>query len=211
MASALQRRTDPTGNLQERRPGAADRELPLARSAAHLRVAADDVREWAFEPPRSCDRQPLKLDDLLRRCELPRILRTDDGQVRAHARASDDCIRTHSRTTLVAPPSLCLAMRLLVDNALSPVLAELLRNAGHEAAHVRDIGLHHAADEAIFERAAVEDFILVSADTDFATLLASRASRCARSVARDIFPVPWEISRGAVPWIRTATAADRSD
>ena len=45
-------------------------------------------------------------------------------------------------------------MKLLVDNALSPVLAELLRQAGHEAVHVRDIGLHHAADEDIFERAA---------------------------------------------------------
>jgi predicted nuclease of predicted toxin-antitoxin system len=43
-------------------------------------------------------------------------------------------------------------MRLLVDNALSPVLAELLRNAGHEAVHVRDIGLYHAADEDVLER-----------------------------------------------------------
>ena len=63
-------------------------------------------------------------------------------------------------------------MKLLVDNALSPVLAELLRKAGHEAVHVRDIGLHHAADEDIFERAASEDFVLVTADTDFGTLLA---------------------------------------
>jgi len=45
-------------------------------------------------------------------------------------------------------------VKLLVDNALSPVLAELLRAAGHEAMHVRDIGLHHASDEDIFERAA---------------------------------------------------------
>jgi predicted nuclease of predicted toxin-antitoxin system len=45
-------------------------------------------------------------------------------------------------------------MRLLVDNALSPALADLLRNAGHEAVHVLEIGLHHANDEAIFERAA---------------------------------------------------------
>jgi predicted nuclease of predicted toxin-antitoxin system len=67
-------------------------------------------------------------------------------------------------------------MRLLVDNALSPALADLLRNAGHEAAHVRDIGLHHADDEEIFERAAAEDFILISADTDFGTLLAKRAA-----------------------------------
>jgi predicted nuclease of predicted toxin-antitoxin system len=67
-------------------------------------------------------------------------------------------------------------MRLLVDNALSPVLADLLRNAGHEAVHVRDVGLQHADDEAIFERAATQDFILVSADTDFAALLATRAA-----------------------------------
>jgi len=67
-------------------------------------------------------------------------------------------------------------MRLLVDNALSPVLAELLRNAGHEAVHVRDIGLHHAADEDVFERAVAEDFVVVTADTDFGTLLARRSS-----------------------------------
>ena len=67
-------------------------------------------------------------------------------------------------------------MKLLVDNALSPVLAELLRKAGHEAVHVRDIGLHHAADEDIFERAASEAFVLVTADTDFGTLLARRSA-----------------------------------
>jgi len=67
-------------------------------------------------------------------------------------------------------------MRLLVDNALSPVLAELLRNAGHEAVHVRDIGQHHAADEDVFERAAAEDFVVVTADTDFGTLLARHSS-----------------------------------
>ena len=67
-------------------------------------------------------------------------------------------------------------MKLLVDNALSPVLAVLLGRAGHEAVHVRDVGLHHAADEAIFEHAAATDFILVSADTDFATLLATRSA-----------------------------------
>ena len=67
-------------------------------------------------------------------------------------------------------------MRLIVDNALSPTLADLLRNAGHEAVHVREVGLHRASDEEIFERATAEDFILVSADTDFATLLATRSA-----------------------------------
>ncbi len=63
-------------------------------------------------------------------------------------------------------------MRFLIDNALSPLLAERLSAAGHEAAHVRDYELQTASDEEIVERARAENRIVVSADTDFATLLA---------------------------------------
>ena len=68
-------------------------------------------------------------------------------------------------------------MRFLVDNALSPVLATLLTQAGHDALHVRTIELHRAEDAVIFERAATDDRIVVSADTDFGALLAARAVR----------------------------------
>lgn len=64
-------------------------------------------------------------------------------------------------------------MRFLIDNALPPRLAPLLTQAGHNATHVRDYGLQAAKDELILTRALQEDRIIVSADTDFGTLLAA--------------------------------------
>lgn len=69
-------------------------------------------------------------------------------------------------------------MKFLVDLNLSPRLADQLQTAGHDAVHAASRSLHAAPDEAVLDVARAEGRVLVSADSDFGTILAaSRATR----------------------------------
>lgn len=63
-------------------------------------------------------------------------------------------------------------MKLLLDANLSPEVGRRLKEAGHDAIHVADIGLLTANDPEILQAAMKEERILLTADSDFGALLA---------------------------------------
>ena len=62
-------------------------------------------------------------------------------------------------------------MRFLLDQPISWVLGRELQAAGHEAQHVRDLGLATADDIAILSRAGEDGSVIITQDTDYGTLL----------------------------------------
>ncbi|WP_406067507.1 DUF5615 family PIN-like protein [Micromonospora sp. NBC_01638] len=106
-------------------------------------------------------------------------------------------------------------MRFLVDNNLSPKVAAGLTGAGHEATHVREHGLSAAPDEKVMAKALADRSVLISADTDFGTLLAAsrapgpsillvrrissrRADQVVSIILANLPPVLDDLQRGAI-------------
>ncbi|MEM9537890.1 MAG: DUF5615 family PIN-like protein [Cyanobacteria bacterium P01_E01_bin.42] len=56
-------------------------------------------------------------------------------------------------------------MKFLIDNALSPLIAEGLKRVGYDAVHVREYDMQTASDSEMFAIAMTQERIIVSADT----------------------------------------------
>ena len=57
--------------------------------------------------------------------------------------------------------------RFIIDEQLPPALGRLLKKAGHDAVHVRHIGLAAATDQRIWDEALARKAILITKDSDF--------------------------------------------
>jgi predicted nuclease of predicted toxin-antitoxin system len=63
-------------------------------------------------------------------------------------------------------------MKILIDMNLSPLWADFLSENGYKATHWSSIGHATAPDEQIFEFAIDHDWIILTSDLDFGTILA---------------------------------------
>lgn len=83
-------------------------------------------------------------------------------------------------------------MRFLLDANLSPRLVDALIAVGYAARHVDEIGLLGATDVQIFDRAANDGDVLITADADFSMLLAARGTAGPSVVLlRHVAELPW--------------------
>ena len=72
---------------------------------------------------------------------------------------------------------------LLLDQGLPRSTVQYLLELGLEAKHVGELGMAQASDDEILDFASQKDFVVVTLDADFHTLLAMRKSQ-APSVIR---------------------------
>ena len=63
-------------------------------------------------------------------------------------------------------------MRFLADAGVSPKTVEFLKQLGHEAVHVRTLGLQRAPDAELVERARADASVVLTFDLDFGEILA---------------------------------------
>jgi len=68
-------------------------------------------------------------------------------------------------------------VRFLIDEMFSPAVARHLTDLGHDARHVRHVGLAGCPDDEVFDRATAEDRVVVTENAvDFVALLDAATS-----------------------------------
>lgn len=76
-------------------------------------------------------------------------------------------------------------MRFLADMGVSIRVVDWLREAGHDAVHLRDEGLQRLPNGSIFQKAIVENRVVLTFDLDFGEITAlSKGARCSTIVLR---------------------------
>jgi predicted nuclease of predicted toxin-antitoxin system len=85
-------------------------------------------------------------------------------------------------------------MKILIDMNLSPLWVNFFQEHGYESSHWSNIGHATAQDELIFEFAGQEDWVILTGDLDFGTILAftDNAKPSVFEVRMD-YPMPHEI------------------
>jgi predicted nuclease of predicted toxin-antitoxin system len=68
-------------------------------------------------------------------------------------------------------------MKILVDMNLSPGWVEFLVDAGFEAAHWSQVGLSNASDAEVMRWAAEREYVVLTSDLDFGSILAATRER----------------------------------
>ena len=63
-------------------------------------------------------------------------------------------------------------MRFLADAGVSPRTVEFLRQLGHDAVHVRTLGLQRSPDLELVHRARADSSVVLTFDLDFGDILA---------------------------------------
>ena len=63
-------------------------------------------------------------------------------------------------------------MRFLADAGISPRTIEFLKQLGHEAEHVRTLGMQRASDNEIVQHAQATQSVVLTFDLDFGEILA---------------------------------------
>lgn len=85
-------------------------------------------------------------------------------------------------------------MKFLLDANLSPRLVNSLNAAGYQARHVEHLELLAAPDATIFDQAAADGDIVITADSDFSSLLAARrTARPSVILLRHVAELSWQV------------------